>query len=410
MPESNPERLIQKAHRSLPLHVHEALSGVPKPVVFVGMSGGVDSSVSAYLLREAGFDVVGVFIKVWQPEGMTCSWKDDRRDAMRVCALLGIPFRTLDLEDEYRQHVADYMIAEYAAGRTPNPDIMCNKHVKFGGFFDYAMREGADFVATGHYAQTRDASRRGGSVAAELALSADEGKDQTYFLWAIPEEILPKTIFPIGALRKDEVRVIAEYAALPVFNKKDSQGVCFIGQLDMKEFLKDRLRPERGDVCDLAGNVIGSHDGAMLYTIGERHGFFVENKVTDAEPQFIIRKDIARNILYAGPHESLVTSDSANEVRLRDINFLSRSSRLNGKPLVRPKGASGAADAPAETKLHVRLRHRQALQDAFVSPCIDAKGGFGLAVRFAVPQHGVASGQSCVFYDGDVCLGGGIIQ
>ncbi len=399
-------KLIKKAIRHLPLHINGAISSSPsKPTVFVGMSGGVDSSVSAYLLKEAGFNVVGVFIKVWQPgddteyEGAaTCTWKDDRRDAMRVCAHLGIPFQTLDLEDEYKKFVADYMIREYAAGRTPNPDIMCNKHVKFGGFFDYAMAQGADFVATGHYAQTRDSSGRDSQT--ELILSADENKDQTYFLWAISEKSLPRTIFPVGALQKDEVRVIAEYAQLPVFDKKDSQGVCFIGKLDMKEFLKEYLKPApmAGDVLNMKGETIGTHDGAVLYTIGERHGFTIINQTTDAEPQFIIKKDVEKNILYVGPHKDLIKSDNSKQIMLGEVNFLAKRPQFKNHD--------------SEMKVRVRLRHRQLLQDARISPTIDNRSGqdmLGLIVRFDIPQQGVASGQSCVFYDGDVCLGGGII-
>ncbi len=386
-------KLIKRAIRDLPLHIHEALSSPLKPKVFVGMSGGVDSSVSAYLLKEAGFDVTGVFIKTWQPEGQICTWKDDRRDAMRVCAELGIPFKTLDLEEEYKQNVADYMIKEYAAGRTPNPDIMCNKHVKFGGFFDYAMKEGADFVATGHYARTRDTSKN-----TELVQAIDEAKDQTYFLCAIPGDILAQVIFPVGSLNKDEVREIAKNAGLVVYNKKDSQGVCFIGKLDMKEFLKEYLNPIPGDVCDMKGNKIGTHDGAILYTIGERHGFTIVNAKTDAEPQFIIKKDIEKNILFVGPQRDLIKSDRSQNMVLAEVNFLSKNSKLHNMR------------AAAETKVKIRLRHRQPLQNAYVSATVDAKGGFALLIRCEEPQQGVASGQSCVIYDGDVCLCGGIIQ
>jgi tRNA-specific 2-thiouridylase len=417
MEPQDPIKLTQKALLHLPHHIHEALAsaaraeaaGMPESgdgkTVFVGMSGGVDSSVSAYLLKEAGFNVVGVFIKTWQPEGFVCTWKDDRRDAMRVCAALAIPFHTLDLEDEYKRDVADYMIREYEGGRTPNPDIMCNKHVKFGAFFRYAMAQGADFVATGHYAETRDAAMtgRGSMPRTELVMSADENKDQTYFLWAIDGDVLPRVIFPVGSLVKEEVRAIAEHAGLPVFDKKDSQGVCFIGKLDMKEFLKDALKPEPGDVCHIEApdKKIGTHEGAILYTIGERHGFTVMNEKTDAEPLFIIKKDIQKNILYVGPHERLMKSDNADEAVLSEVNFL---------PL--PKDAlllSKKSQIP-EGKVKIRLRHRQPLQDARISPLIDARGGFGIRVRFDEPQQGVASGQSCVFYDGDVCLGGGIIQ
>lgn len=405
-PDAN--NLTERALRSLPVHVQDILlaNRAGEYTVIVGMSGGVDSSVSAYLLREAGFNVIGVFIKTWQPEGMICTWKDDRRDAMRVCAHLGIPFHTLDLEDEYKNHVADYMISEYSKGRTPNPDIMCNKYVKFGGFFDFALEHNADFVATGHYAQTRNVHKnfrsninsKSGSLQPEttgyptyLTLSADAVKDQTYFLWAIKESQLSQTLFPVGGLRKEEVRIIAEHAELPVFDKKDSQGVCFVGALDMKEFLKDAIKPKPGNVLDGKRKVIGTHEGVELYTIGERHGFTVFNQHTESEPRFIISKDMTANTLTVGSEKELLKSDASDEAELSEVNFLSKNHQLR-------------------TKLRARIRHRQDLQDIQVSPLVEKDGTFRLKIKFKEAQKGLASGQSCVLYDGDICLGGGIIQ
>jgi tRNA-specific 2-thiouridylase len=214
-----------------------------KKRVFVGMSGGVDSSVSSALLKKAGFDVTGVFIKTWSPDFMECTWKDERLDAMRVCAKLDIPFITLDLEKEYKEKVADYMIEEYKKGRTPNPDVMCNKEIKFGAFFNWAMSRGADYVATGHYARTL--KKKSGEVM--LSAGNDDNKDQSYFLWNIKKEHLDKTLFPVGHLEKSEVRKLAKKFNLPTATKKDSQGVCFLGKVDMKDFLEHYIRPKRGE-------------------------------------------------------------------------------------------------------------------------------------------------------------------
>ena len=225
--------------------------------VFIGMSGGVDSSVSAALLKEHGYDVTGVFIKVWQPEFFECTWRADRLDAMRVCAKLDIPFLTLNLEKEYKKEVVDYMIDEYKAGRTPNPDVMCNKYIKFGGFFDFAMKHSADFIATGHYARVKkfprgetsgfnpspEVSPRG---TYQLLAGRDKNKDQSYFLWTLTQKQLQKTLFPIGDIDKPEVRKLAEKYGLATAVKKDSQGLCFIGKIDMKDFLKNYMKEKKG--------------------------------------------------------------------------------------------------------------------------------------------------------------------
>lgn len=348
------------------------------------MSGGVDSSVSAILLKEQGYDVTGVFIKVWQPDETDCGWKDERRDAMRVAALLDIPFKTLDLSKEYKKDVADYMIEEYRVGRTPNPDIMCNRYVKFGGFWDYAKKEGADYIATGHYARVLQNTKTG---IYEMHEGVDSNKDQTYFLWTLTESDLEHVLFPIGHLQKSEVRKIAGKHNLPVFNKKDSQGVCFIGHLDMKEFLKEYIGTEKGDVVNIQGDVIGTHEGVILYTLGERHGFTIYNKTTDAKALYVIKKDIEKNTLVVGTEDEYKEwLEDQKEVRvLKKVNI-----------------PSDMQDFPCSVE--ARIRHRQERQKVTLS-----KKDGEYTVLFDVPQKGMADGQSVVLYSGTRCIGGGIL-
>lgn len=245
--------------------------------VFVGLSGGVDSAVSATLLKRAGAQVTGVFIKGWYPEGMPCTWASDRRDAMRVAAKLRIPFYTLDASREYKKSVIEYLIAEYRAGRTPNPDIMCNREVKFGAFYRYAMAAGADAIATGHY------------IAGE--------KDQRYFLSAVPKDILEATIFPVGTMDKKDVRALAKKYNLPVASKKDSQGVCFLGSVSIEEFLKSQFGEFPGHAFDEGGVLVGEHSGALLYTLGERVAL---QAATEQGPWFVLAKDVEKNELTVG--------------------------------------------------------------------------------------------------------------
>lgn len=405
---ANLEQLIDRAIRTLPEHALTTLEQKKREgkqaIVYVGMSGGVDSSVSAYLLKRAGFDVRGVFIKVWQPEDIDCTWKEDRRDAMRVSAVLGIPFQTIYLEDQYKRYVADYMINEYRDGRTPNPDIMCNKYVKFGAYYEAAMEAGADFIATGHYARTRTIRTKARGIDSEennfpqteMLVAKDENKDQTYFLWATEGRRLSRMLFPVGSLFKDDVRLIAEYADLPTFAKKDSQGVCFIGKFDMKEFLQKYLHTKQGKVLDLDGNEIGVHDGALLYTIGERHGFEIWNSSPETAPRFVIEKNIEENILVVGSEKQLISKDRSKKAVLCNVNFLSK-------------------DRGTSSSIKARIRHRQKLQGAKVEPfMIKQNDGsmdiFKIDITFKEPQQGLASGQSCVLYDGEICLGGGIIE
>src|SRR3989344_860547 len=240
--------------------------------VFVGLSGGVDSAVSAALLKEAGHSVVGAFIKIWRPEFIECPWQKERLDAMRVGAHLGIPFREIDLSDEYKKDVIDDMIANYTRGITPNPDVLCNRHIKFGAFKEWAHAGGADLVASGHYARIVKTGNR-----FQLHRGKDTHKDQSYFLWRLTEKDLETTLFPVGGFTKPEVRALAEKFGLPVATKKDSQGLCFVGEVTMRDFLARYIDLKQGKVLDEAGAVIGEHDGAALYTLGERHGFRIEN-------------------------------------------------------------------------------------------------------------------------------------
>ena len=282
-----------------------------KKKVFVGMSGGVDSAVSAYILKHSGYDVTGVFIKTWQPDYIECTWKQDRLDAMRISAQLDMPFITLDLESEYKKHVIDYLLDEYKNNRVPNPDIFCNKYIKFGAFYEYAMKNGADFVATGHYAQIKDG---------HIVNAIDENKDQTYFLYQIDKKILSKIIFPIGHLKKDQVRDIAKQNNLFVADKKDSQGICMLGDISIKDFLRRELEIQPGNVVNVDGEIIGTHDGVQLYTLGERHGFQVKKKSVNDEPYFVIEKRSDTNELVVS-HERLDIKMKTN-INLTETNWL----------------------------------------------------------------------------------------
>lgn len=343
--------------------------------VYLGMSGGVDSSVSAALLLKAGYDVTGVFIKVWQPDWINCTWKEDRLDAMRVAAKLGIDFITLDLEKEYKEGVVDYMINEYKLGRTPNPDVMCNRFVKFGGFYNWAMKQGADFVATGHYAQ---------SIHGKLVAGEDGNKDQTYFLWTLTKEQISKTLFPVGNIEKPEVRRLAKKFALPNAEKKDSQGLCFIGKIDIKEFLSHYIKSEKGNVLNIKGEVIGEHDGSFYFTIGERHGFNIIKKTPNDEPYYVIAKDVDKNtITVANKGNDGNLPNAITEITLRDVNW-NQGNAVVGK------------------KLMARSRYREALSEIVI---LNEN-----VVQFTNPQYTISPGQSLVVYDGEVCLGGGIIE
>ncbi|MEK7129095.1 MAG: tRNA 2-thiouridine(34) synthase MnmA [Patescibacteria group bacterium] len=362
-------------------------SAPTKKKVFVGLSGGVDSSVSAAFLVRAGYDVTGVFIKVWQPDFVPCAWKEDRLDAMRVCAHLGIPFITLDLEKEYRKEVVDYMIAEYKRGNTPNPDVMCNKEVKFGAFLKYAKSQGADYVATGHYARVRELKTKNlKQKKFELLAGLDKDKDQSYFLWTLSQNQLKHILFPVGALKKREVRILAKKFGLLTATKKDSQGLCFVGKIDMKEFLGHFIAEKPGEVLNENAEVIGVHQGAGLYTLGQRRGFTITKKGKNEEVYYVISKDMKRN--------RIVVSDKPEKpgrnrliVRARKLNFVS--------------------DTPKSGKKYtVRFRYRQKLQ-----PCnVVSVDKNNLMLGLEKSDFTISPGQSLVLYDGAMVVGGGIIE
>lgn len=354
-----------------------------KTKIFVGMSGGVDSSVSAALLKALGYDVTGVFIKVWQPDWIECNWKEERLEAMRAAAHLGIKFMTLDAVDEYKKGVIDYMIREYEAGRTPNPDVMCNREVKFGHFAKLAKEMGADYIATGHYAQ--NISRAGKY---ELVAGNDENKDQSYFLWTLNQKDLSQILFPVGHLEKPEVRKLAKKFGLPNAEKKDSQGLCFIGKVDVKEFLKHYIKTKRGDVINEKGQVIGHHPGALLLTIGERHGFTITEKGPNDSPYFVIGKNMNENTIIVSNRQNQNTDGyKSKKVQISNINWV-----------------SGIAPS-TNIKLQARTRYRQPLQAIKILEITKDRA----VIEFEKSQETITQGQSLVIYNGELCLGGGVI-
>ncbi len=344
--------------------------------VFVGLSGGVDSAVSAALLAEAGHRVTGVFVRV-ALSGYPCSAGEDRREAIRVAAHLGIPFRDIDLSGEYRTQVFEASMSAYRRGETPNPDALCNREIKFGLLYDYAMAAGADALATGHYARIQDGT---------LMTGADPEKDQSYFLWAVAGERLARVLFPVGGLRKGQVRAAAKKRGLPNALRKDSQGICFLGGLSMDQALVRELEPVPGEVLDAGGARVGTHQGAVLYTMGQRHGFNVHATRAQEEPLYVVGKDMGRNTITVAPQggtpERARAPHKERTLRLRETNWIGGFD----------DGAYGA-----------RFRYRQPLLPASIS-----RAGDGAAVR--IPDPGpIPLGQSLVLYDGERCLGGGII-
>ena len=355
--------------------------------VFVGLSGGVDSAVSAALLKERGFDVTGVFIKVWQPDFLPCSWRDERRDAMRVAITLDIPFLFFDFEEEYKKGVVDKMIAEYKVGRTPNPDVLCNREIKFGAFWKKAKEMGADYIATGHYAQITPRSDLGNRIKVgplELKEGKDKEKDQSYFLWTLSQDDLAHTLFPVGHLEKREVRTLARKYHLPVSEKKDSQGICFIGDISMEEFLTHFVSTKPGEVLNTEGDVIGTHSGAILYTIGERHGFEILKKKSDDSAYYVVSKDMVANTITVSTKELEINSFSPDKVIVKDVNWITE---------------------PVAPSLAARIRYRGERLPATLELV-----GRKLGVEFKQPVRGLSLGQSIVFYDNDICLGGGVMD
>jgi tRNA-specific 2-thiouridylase len=341
--------------------------------VYVGMSGGVDSSLTAALLKEQGYDVTGVYMKNWTKDlpGMKCPWADDLADAKRVAVQLGIDFKVFDFENEYKHKVVDYMIDEYKAGRTPNPDIMCNQEVKFKIFLETALEDGADLIATGHYARVEDGV---------LKMATDTNKDQTYFLYRVTGAALKKTLFPLGEYTKPTVRDMAKARGLFTAGKKDSQGICFVGKVGIREFLSQYVEQVPGEIIDKkSGKTLGHHDGAIFYTLGQRHGLDLGGGL----PYYVVGKDMGKNEVY-------VTTDLNDETLWKDT--------------VQLKAVHWINDAPAAGVYTIRIRHRATLTNADLS--FDESRA---KLTIHDQQRAIASGQSVVIYRDDVCLGGGIV-
>ena len=303
--------------------------------VYVGLSGGVDSGTSAALLQEQGYVVTGVFIKIWQPEFIECTWREDRLDAMRVCAALGIPFREIDLSDEYKREVVETMLTDYKRGLTPNPDVLCNEKIKFGAFLAWALAEGADTVATGHYAQTRE---RDGKVV--LMRGRDSAKDQSYFLYRISQDNISRVLFPIGGMHKRDVRIAARRFGLAVAEKPDSQGLCFVGDVSMRDFLRRYMSVEKGSVRDAEGQIIGEHDGAALYTIGQRQGFRIQNVPTGGA-HYIVGIDTKENTITVSTHrDDSMRARPCPSIVVQAIHALASDARTSASTGARTCGPS----------------------------------------------------------------------
>lgn len=349
--------------------------------VVVGMSGGVDSSVAALLLKEQGYDVIGIFMKNWDDtdEFGVCTATEDYEDVIRVCNQIGIPYYAVNFEKQYWDKVFTYFLNEYKAGRTPNPDVMCNKEIKFKAFLEHAMNLGADYLATGHYARVE---YRDGEY--KMLRGVDNNKDQTYFLNQLTQKQLSKVMFPLGHLEKAKVREIAKKANLATAEKKDSTGICFIGERNFKEFLSRYLPAQPGNMETMDGKVVGRHDGLMYYTIGQRHGLGIGGA---GEPWFVLGKDLERNVLYVGQgfHNEKLYSDSIIAV---DVNWVSDKEK--------PKTFTCTA----------KFRYRQPDSPVTVHLLEDGK----VKVEFHEPIRAVTPGQAAVFYNGDECLGGGTID
>ena len=392
-----------------------------KKRVVVGLSGGVDSSVAAYLLQQQGYEVIGLFMKNWHDESVTisseCPWLEDSNDAMLVANKLGIAFQTVDLSDTYKTRIVDYMFAEYAAGRTPNPDVLCNREIKFSVFMDIALSLGADFVATGHYCQ-KDTITKDGKPIYRLLSGQDASKDQSYFLCQLTQQQLAKTLFPIGHLQKSEVRKIAAAQALVTAEKKDSQGLCFIGKVRLPDFLKQQLAPKQGPIISIPvtqvpqlepqdapgeaqwkalatrkqyqpeeGTVVGTHEGAHYFTIGQRKGLAVGGS---AAPLFVIATDTAKNIIYVGEgaqHPGLF--HKALFVAVDQLHWVREDQQLQ---------------IGEHTTVMARIRYRQPLQAATLERTTD-----GLYVIFDQPQSAITPGQFVAWYRENELLGSGVI-
>jgi tRNA-specific 2-thiouridylase len=353
-----------------------------KPKVLVGMSGGVDSSVTALMLQQQGYEVIGGFMKNWSEndEGEECSWRVERRDALRVAAHLGIPFHTFDFEEQYREKVYEYLVREYEAGRTPNPDVLCNKYMKFDLFLQAADDLGCAFVATGHYARVR----RGRDGVTHLLAVVDGTKDQSYFLCQLQQHQLARVLFPVGGLRKTKVRKSAERAGLAVAAKPDSQGICFVGEVALRQFLGTRIAERPGKIVHVDGRVVGEHRGIAFYTIGQREGLNIGGQ---PEPLYVVERRVATNEVVVAPNDH--PARFRTELRATDCTETvpGNWAKYEGK------------------KLQARVRYRQPLGE-----CRVARLGPGeIRVTFMEPQRAVAPGQFVAVYAGVELIGSGVI-
>ncbi|MCA9307977.1 tRNA 2-thiouridine(34) synthase MnmA [candidate division WWE3 bacterium] len=348
------------------------ISNTKQQKVAVGLSGGVDSSIAAYLLKEQGYDVVGVHMQCWDYNDAACTGEQDRADAVKIATQLNIPFLTLNFEKEYRENVISYFYNEYRSGRTPNPDVVCNREIKFGLFYDWAMSQGFDFIATGHYARVKHSP-------AQLFKGVDSSKDQSYFLYQVPLQKLEKVLFPLGEMYKEDVRKLATNIGLPTANKADSVGICFIGEVNIKDFLRAEIPFNFGPVTNISGEVIGEHDGIAFYTIGQRHGFRVSKY--HGLPLYVIGKDASTNTLVVGYSE-----------QGKCTNFSVQSTVWHSNVVL-----------PLECS--VRIRHL-----GEVYSCTLSGTPSNVNVELHKGIHGIAPGQSAVFYLDNLVMGGGIIH
>jgi len=384
--------------------------------VVVGLSGGVDSSVAAYILKEQGYNVVGMFMKNWHDTSVTisddCPWEEDANDALLVAEHLGIPYHTIDLSEAYREKIVDYMFTEYEAGRTPNPDVLCNREIKFDVFLKHALKLGADYVATGHYCRKGEVMING-SKQYQLLAGKDPSKDQSYFLCQLNQDQLSKVLFPIGELLKSEVRQVARDINLSTANKKDSQGLCFIGKVKLPDFLKQQLKSKIGDIIEISehderyldlkeniqaeskaytyhadeGTVVGQHNGAHYFTIGQRKGLQVGGS---PKPLFVIATDTKKNIIYVGQGEDHPgLQRKALRIKTEDIHWVQPSYKLNiGDHL----------------NVSARIRYRQPLVDAVLMRLDN-----GLYLQFTTPMKSITPGQFAAWYIQDELIGSGVI-